>query len=350
MSDLNLSKNKKPLNHLNYLYWTKKGYSLEEAKEKIKEFSIKGAKSFIKDKENNPEKYEGFTSSQLKYWLDKGYNEEEAEEKLRERQRTFSLDICIERYGEEKGKQVFEERQRKWQETLNSKSEEELADINRAKDTLDYYRFVRKGYSIEESKEMLIEYFKKRGFDYKVNKEDCKKYFVDLFEKNPSLYLSRIHVVYKKLYRKYLFILWDDRAYDKEKFQDVFEEYMIEWVGFQKYDGEFKVKKTGIGHHIWVGEYTFRSFNEFNFYVLLKNMGIDFEVEKMYNDSLMRCDFYLPKWDMYIEIAGMIDYKDYNEKMRYKQEKYGSILIEAGNIVSMKKRLLEEIAKSEHNG
>ena len=61
-----------------------------------------------------PEKH----STKIEYWLAKGYAEEEAKIKLSERQRTFDLKYCINKYGEEEGRRVFEERQIKWQKSL----------------------------------------------------------------------------------------------------------------------------------------------------------------------------------------------------------------------------------------
>lgn len=58
------------------------------------------------------------TSTCIEYWLAKGYSEEEAKEKLIERQRTFSLEHCIEKYGKEGGEKVFKERQERWQKSL----------------------------------------------------------------------------------------------------------------------------------------------------------------------------------------------------------------------------------------
>lgn len=54
----------------------------------------------------------------LEYWLNKGYSEEVAKEKLSERQRTFSLEICIEKYGEKKGIDIWKKRQEKWVNNL----------------------------------------------------------------------------------------------------------------------------------------------------------------------------------------------------------------------------------------
>ena len=58
------------------------------------------------------------STSQLQYWINKGFSEEESIEKVKLRQTTFSLDICIEKYGEEEGRKVWQERQNKWNKSL----------------------------------------------------------------------------------------------------------------------------------------------------------------------------------------------------------------------------------------
>lgn len=72
-------------------------------------------------------------NTQLEYYTDKGLSEQEALEALTKRQTTFSLDRCIEQYGEELGYEKWKERQDKWQNTLKSKSDEEIAEINKKK-------------------------------------------------------------------------------------------------------------------------------------------------------------------------------------------------------------------------
>ena len=57
-------------------------------------------------------------NTQLSYYLNKGYSYEEAYLKLKERQATFSLEKCIQKYGEELGNIKFLERQRKWLKSL----------------------------------------------------------------------------------------------------------------------------------------------------------------------------------------------------------------------------------------
>jgi G:T-mismatch repair DNA endonuclease (very short patch repair protein)/endogenous inhibitor of DNA gyrase (YacG/DUF329 family) len=75
----------------------------------------------------------GSYTCRLDYYLNQGMTEEEAKNALSERQTTFSLDICIEKYGEEKGKEIWEERQRKWLNSLDELSDEEKKRIYDAK-------------------------------------------------------------------------------------------------------------------------------------------------------------------------------------------------------------------------
>lgn len=72
-------------------------------------------------------------NTKIEYYTDKGYSLEEAEELLKERQSTGRLSKFIDRYGEDEGIRKWKERQEKWQNTLNSKTQEEIDDINRRK-------------------------------------------------------------------------------------------------------------------------------------------------------------------------------------------------------------------------
>lgn len=50
----------------------------------------------------------------LEYYINKGMTEEEAKKALTERQRTFTLEKCIEKYGEVDGRLRWDDRQDKW--------------------------------------------------------------------------------------------------------------------------------------------------------------------------------------------------------------------------------------------
>lgn len=63
-----------------------------------------------------------------------------AERMLSERQRTFSLNICIDKLGEEEGTKVWQARQEQWQSSLWNKTPEELLHMwrRRAQDKVFY--------------------------------------------------------------------------------------------------------------------------------------------------------------------------------------------------------------------
>lgn len=69
------------------------------------------------------------------YWIEHGYSEDEAIKKVKERQTTFTKEICIEKYGEQEGLKIWQDRQNKWQQTLNNKSYIEKKEINAAKNS-----------------------------------------------------------------------------------------------------------------------------------------------------------------------------------------------------------------------
>ena len=87
-------------------FWVNKGYSECEANDIIRENQINAAKQVDFEKRLLP--------SNIQYWVEKGFNYLQAKEKVTERQTTFSLDICVQKYGEEDGLKRFNERQIKW--------------------------------------------------------------------------------------------------------------------------------------------------------------------------------------------------------------------------------------------
>ncbi len=114
-------------------FWIEKGYSEEESILRSKEVMDEiHQKTFDKFK-SNPEKYASKYPTKIEYWLEKGYSDEEAKVKLKERQTTFSKEVCIEKYGEKEGIKVWLERQEKWMNTMDSKTDEEKIEINRKK-------------------------------------------------------------------------------------------------------------------------------------------------------------------------------------------------------------------------
>lgn len=111
-----------PNHHLKFSYSKEalmyRGYSEEEAERVSKEAGKKVGEANKKHWKENPERFYGTRTTQKEYWIKKGYTEEEAIQKVKERQRTFTLEKCVEKYGEELGKQKYKERQEQWKKSL----------------------------------------------------------------------------------------------------------------------------------------------------------------------------------------------------------------------------------------
>jgi len=132
--------------------------------------------------------------------------------------------------------------------------------------------------------------------------------YIELFTKSlktPEEYMNEAHYLLKEVY-------------DKEYLVDIIKKYYIPDL----------LIKTGIGILKKVPEGLLRSSYEINFYDILKNNKVAFEVEKRYYDSIMKCDFYLIETDEYIEIAGMMGNSDYKEKMEFKRQNLDAIILE----------------------
>ena len=130
----NASCDSKKHNYENYQKW----YG-EEADDKWEKFielqKSNSTKEFLQDKwgDDYELKSKSRSTTSKEYWIEKGFSEEESEEKVSERQRTFTKEKCIDNFGGVEGLRIWQERQDKWQSTLNSKSVEEIEHINKKK-------------------------------------------------------------------------------------------------------------------------------------------------------------------------------------------------------------------------
>jgi hypothetical protein len=114
-----------------YEYWILKGFSEEEAKSKVIEHQSKNAKHYVLNTSAEERRKKNHFCRE--YWVERGFTDKEIDTILRENGLTFSLELCIEKFGEDEGRKIFKDRQIKWLSTLNEKSEEELKEINRRK-------------------------------------------------------------------------------------------------------------------------------------------------------------------------------------------------------------------------
>lgn len=108
-------------------YWMNRGCSYEEAVKMVSEKQRESARFYY---DNTPEaKIREKNVRCPEYYRSKGLSEEEIKQQLKDNGRTFSLEICQAKYGEDEGFSIWQERQRKWQQTLSNKSPDELKII-----------------------------------------------------------------------------------------------------------------------------------------------------------------------------------------------------------------------------
>jgi hypothetical protein len=156
-------------------FWVIRGYSEEQSKLKISNIQKINSK---KNRDRPVEQRRKENNKCIEYWLDKGYTEEEGRIKISESQSTFSLKICIEKHGVEEGTRIWQDRQDRWQETLNSKPKEEMDEINKRKCSggIDWALKKCNGNEIE-AKQLLVNLYAARcnnNFRYSVSKESLK--------------------------------------------------------------------------------------------------------------------------------------------------------------------------------
>ena len=180
-------KKARALNQNSYEWWVRQGFTDDEIK-------------ILK-----PKKLKESNNRCKEHWIKKGFSEEEAIKIISENQRTFSKEICIEKYGEEEGLKVWQERQDKWQNTLKSKSDYEDIVIKRtisfgySKSSQKFFNELMqmienndKIYFYSLNKEFL-KYDKERKccylYDFVDSKnKKCIEYNGDIWHANPQIY------------------------------------------------------------------------------------------------------------------------------------------------------------------
>lgn len=214
------------------------GLSEEEKQKQIDEIADKSKQTRKEHPENR--------STRIEFWLAQGFSEEEAREKLSERQRTFTLEKCIERHGEEAGTKIWKARQKKWQETLNSKDPDEIARINILKG--------KGGSKISKAEYEIFEILKDKGFEVaQQSRVSSRAYFYDIMIGNKIIEYNGDywHMNPKKFqnddFNSRLNMLAEEKwGKDAEKINHAIEcgyEVMIIWERDFKKDREAAIQK-----------------------------------------------------------------------------------------------------------
>ena len=198
--------------------------------------------------EEGTDRYEKFRETQrysskrsIKYWLSLGFTEEEATQEISKIQSTFSLEICIEKYGKEKGMLVWQDRQDRWQNTLNSKPQEEKDAINKKKsmtNNTERYREDNQAiiYLIElPNKHLKIGITNKETIlgRYSGDKlQDCNVVYNQKFQGN---YASMIELIIKAEFSEFI-IDKSEQIYEQfgytETFKNIDKEKIIDYINW----------------------------------------------------------------------------------------------------------------------
>lgn len=322
--------------------WVKKGYTEEEALYQIKirrptnkeyfmhkfGMSDEEAQQAVIDRQTELSKRSASRSKEhirkasvrcKEYWMSRGMNEAEALDAVRDIQATFSLKKCIAKYGVVEGTRLWKERQERWQNTINSKSDEEKHTINSKKNVYKLENFTNK-YGLELGRKKFKDHIiASNGWVFD-SYDDLKKLILEAIQPL-DIYLP-VNKFIKKYIRNYFWELIP-RPKSVSKWLSSFIDFETDYNIIIKPHGYF---------NLHLGDSILRSGKEIVFYKLLTRHGliynIDYYVDRRYNDdTLLRYDFYFPVNNIYVEICGFSTDEKYNANMEYKKQTFGSFLL-----------------------
>jgi len=293
----------------NYNFLYSMGWEDLEIKSFIIEKQKHNSSILSKNKFYDPEKYYDKTTSRIEYWIKKGYSNDEAKKLLSERQSTFSLKKCIEKYGEVDGVKKFEDRQNKWISSLKIK--ENYLEIQKTKNSYKEKTIVEKINQTtftDKTKEIILNYLTGNTLDEFTNKIiksiDIKRYSDIQPFFNSKLIQNHFGVTSKEIKNSF--------------YEKIF----------------YNLKKQTYGVPVYHNGIRFKSIKEYQIAIFLDSNGIIYIYEKNYPNSNFKFDFYIPKLDLYIEYYGMLDGKNI--------EKLNSIQMDYKNKIEVKNLYCEK--------
>ncbi|MFW6009078.1 MAG: hypothetical protein ACOCP8_07435, partial [archaeon] len=226
-------------------YWLKRGYSKKQSKYKIQEVLENMHTKTWDKRRKNPELYKDVNTTQIGYWLKKGYSEDESKNKIKERQRTFTLDKCIEKYGYEKGVDIYNDRNRKWSDKMkemyiNGEYVRHGTDFV-SKIENDFVSYIREKLNLDDNKiirQHILKINRVYNLDFKYGKKIIE-FFGDYLHSNPKIYESDYFNKSKQMYASEI---WE---YDNRKIKDLETKYdvLVIWESEYKEEPEKILKK-----------------------------------------------------------------------------------------------------------
>lgn len=172
-------------------------------------------------KANKTKKQNQNYNTTVEFYTKQGFSEQEASDLLSNRQSTFSLKRCIEKYGEIDGTIRWSQRQTKWLNTLDNLPEEEKQRIYKLKQEAirKAIPFSKISFELFESMGIPDSYYGKHEKTIKltsgrwISPDFCKgthiiEFFGDYWHANPSKYTPDFTVVYPGGVKKQAQDIW----------------------------------------------------------------------------------------------------------------------------------------------
>lgn len=294
-------------------FYLDRGYSIEFAKQKVKEIQGNRTRKAIANGSLNNR----LLPSNIEYWTNKGFNPEQAAQKVKERQTTFSLEKCIKKHGLKKGTEIFNQRQSKWQSTLDHTKFTTAV-------TWDLIQSKHKSFK-DALKEWIGIAISKRAKTLNIQNmlDDIIRLDFNTIEELKQYCLS--HELGLKISKAILVVL------DLE-----INQWKEEWLISNNITINNNPAVVGVygNHYYWNNNY-YDSNGELELGMFLTNSNIQFIMHKYYPDQPYKYDFYLPEMDLYIEWTGM-DEKYYTNK---RVELANFNIIWTSNLEDLKKTL-----------
>jgi len=183
-------------------YWCDKGYTIEQAKEKVSSIQKeRSAKSPVSKKG-----VRGYSVRTIEYWMKKGYTFEESESKIKLVQTTNGLKFYINKYGSA-GEELFKKRIEQW---LNAPGNKAMT-ANRSKKSQELFEHLEVGLYGPNEKTIRGKQ-KVHRVDYLHNNKIIE-YYGDYWHGNPKIYKPEDMIRKKKVKD-----VWD---HDQRKIQDL---------------------------------------------------------------------------------------------------------------------------------
>jgi hypothetical protein len=272
---------------LNENYWITRGWSKEESILKIRKEqfnrSLISKEKMEMLKKNNFFKWKSLKNTNVEYYLERGYSFEESILLRSKRQKTFSKKICIEKYGATLGEEKWKNRQYKWIKSLNVNN----IIYNKDSSSVDFFK---KNYG----EDWIFKCIDKNFFCNKEliknsikNCNDLNSFCDEIFNNKNIYSINELSSIFNSL------ILQKYFSVDMKDLKNMI---------LSKYG----IIPSKFGNIRYFNNHICRSNGEFYISKKLKENNIEYEYEKKYPDSNFISDFYIEKFNLYVEYMGFL--------------------------------------------